>query len=218
MQSDVLHYVGLDLGQAQDPTALAVLQRPHVHPQAPPRQRRPAYTLPYLRRFPPGTSYTEVFRQLVALLQRPPLPGSFLMVDGTGVGRPVLDMLTEALRNRVTCSYVAVVITTGHEAAWGEGGLHLPRKELVGVLQVLLQTRRLHIPRTLPEASLLVRELENFKAKVTLAGVDPVESWREGEHDDLVLAVALAAWAGEKALPPMDEPPEEPEFTRLVLA
>jgi hypothetical protein len=32
------------------------------------------------------------------------------------------------------------------------------------------------------------------------------------------LIVALAAWAGEKALPPLDEPPEEPEFTRLVLA
>jgi hypothetical protein len=116
----------------------------------------------------------------------------------------------------VTCTYYPVIITAGHEAAWGEGGLHLPRKELVGVLQVLLQTRRLHIPRTLSEASLLVRELENFKAKVTLAGGDTMEAWREGEHDDLVLAVALAAWVGEQALPPLEEPPEDTVITRLV--
>jgi hypothetical protein len=44
----------------------------------------------------------------------------------------------------------------------------------------------------------LVKELENFKAKVTVAASDPYELWREGQHDDLVLAVALACWEGER--------------------
>jgi len=38
--------------------------------------------------------------------------------------------------------------------------------------------------------------------RVTAAGQEEtLEAWREGPHDDLVLAVALAAWWGEKALP-----------------
>ena len=52
---------------------------------------------------------------------------------------------------------------------------------------------------SLPEAQLLVQELINFKAKVTAASEVAVEAWREGEHDDLVLACAVAAWEAERA-------------------
>jgi hypothetical protein len=31
---------------------------------------------------------------------------------------------------------------------------------------------------------------------------------REGQHDDLVLAAAVAAWWGEKTLPALEEPPQ----------
>ena len=48
---------------------------------------------------------------------------------------------------------------------------------------------------------MLVRELENFRAKITPAGRDTYEAWREGDHDDTVLATALACWFGERALP-----------------
>jgi hypothetical protein len=80
-----------------------------------------------------------------------------------------------------------------------------------------LQTRRLQIASGLPEAPLLVKELENFRVNVSLARNDSPESWREGQHDDLVLAAALAAWTGERALPPLEEPEEETTITRLVL-
>jgi hypothetical protein len=53
----------------------------------------------------------------------------------------------------------------------------------------------------LPEAELLVKELQNFKVKITAAANEVFGEWREGQHDDLVLATALAAWAGERALP-----------------
>jgi hypothetical protein len=43
-----------------------------------------------------------------------------------------------------------------------------------------------------------VKELENFRVKVTTARTDTFEAWREGQNDDLVLAVALAAWIGEQ--------------------
>ena len=71
------------------------------------------------------------------------------------------------------------------------------------------------IARALPEAPVLVEELQNFKLKITTAGNDTYEAWRESDHDDLVLAVAMAAWYGEKRLwsilklPPMPRAPIE---------
>ena len=62
---------------------------------------------------------------------------------------------------------------------------------------VLLEQRRLLIPPSLPLADLLTGELQAFKRKVTPAGSDSYAAGREGPHDDLVLAVALAAWYRE---------------------
>lgn len=60
--------------------------------------------------------------------------------------------------------------------------------------------RRLKIAAGLELASVLTAELENFRSKTSLAGHNSYgagEDWREGHHDDLVLAVALACWYGE---------------------
>jgi hypothetical protein len=70
----------------------------------------------------------------------------------------------------------------------------------VSALQLLLQSRRLHIARSLEHAATLVKELENFRVKITAAARETYEAWREGQHDDLVLAAALAAWMGEETL------------------
>jgi len=60
----------------------------------------------------------------------------------------------------------------------------------------------LKIPSTLPEAHTLLKEMTNFRVKISQAGHDSYGAWREGTHDDLLLAVALACWAAEKkALP-----------------
>ena len=46
---------------------------------------------------------------------------------------------------------------------------------------------------------MLKEELLNFKMKINVAtGHDSYEAWREGEHDDLVLAAALAVWAADR--------------------
>jgi hypothetical protein len=133
--SPVRHFVGLDLGQAQDFTAVAVLERPMIHPRARLDDRRPAYALRHLRRFPPGTPYPNMFAEVRTLLRTPPIPGSVVAVDQTGVGRAVVDLLSEHLQNQVTCTFCPVTITTGHAPAMQEGaGLLLPKKELVGAL------------------------------------------------------------------------------------
>jgi hypothetical protein len=210
------HFVGLDLGQAQDFTALAVLERRHVRPDDPPHLRRPPYALRYLHRFALGTSYPAVVAHVRQLLDTPPLPGAELGVDLTGVGRAVLRALLDGLLHQVTCRIWPLTVTAGHGVALGEdGSWHVPKKDLVGALQLVLQARRLQIAPSLPEAPLLVRELEQFKAKVSLPRPELALDWREGPHDDLVLAVALAVWLGEQGLPPLEDPPEEPDYTLL---
>jgi len=65
---------------------------------------------------------------------------------------------------------------------------------------VLFQAGRLKVAAELPAARLLVEELLNFRVKINVKTAhDSYEAWREGVHDDLVLAVALACWYEESS-------------------
>jgi hypothetical protein len=91
-----------------------------------------------------------------------------------------------------------VAVTAGHSAGKdGRGGEPVPKKDLVGVLQVLLQGKRLKVAQGLEFAGTLADELQQFRMK-TVPLTDDVIEWRERPHDDLVLAVAVAAWQGER--------------------
>jgi hypothetical protein len=191
------YYVGLDLGQTTDYTALCVLERPVLTTAV---ELDPPYALRHLQRFPFGTPYPEIVRDVIALLRKPPMPGAFLVVDQTGVGRAVVDLFKESFEGKVTCRFAPITISGGHEVSRGNGGLVVPKKELVSSLSVVLQTRRLRIASSLPDADVLVREMEHFRVKVSTAGHESFEAWRSGVHDDLVLAVALATWVAEQSL------------------
>jgi hypothetical protein len=74
-------------------------------------------------------------------------------------------------------------------------GYRVPKRDLVSAVQVLLQSERLKIVRSLPEAATLRSEFQNFRVKIDpRTAHDSYSHWREAEHDDLVLATALAAW------------------------
>jgi hypothetical protein len=120
-----------------------------------------------------------------------------LAVDQSGVGKSVVDMLRHS---RPKATIRPVSITAGGTTVPDGLGYRIPKKELVGIMQVLLQSRRLQVARSLPEASVLTKELENFRAKATASANDAPLEWRERPHDDLVLGVAIAAWMGESGI------------------
>jgi len=123
------------------------------------------------------------------------LAGSVLAVDETGLGRPVIDLLA---RSQLKAHIRAITITGGHHVGTSTGGgCSVPKKELVSTLQVLLQARRMQIVKRLPATAALVQELLNFQVKITPSANETFGAMRDGQHDDLVMAVALAAWQAE---------------------
>jgi hypothetical protein len=186
---------GLDLGQARDYTAIAVLERTTVPPVDPALEAVDHYAVRHLERMPLGMPYTAICNHLVSLFARAPLTGTILAVDETGVGRPVVDLLDTS---RIRADLRPITITGGLEAHRGDGlGWKVPKKCLVSTMQVLLHGRRLTVAKSLPFTPILVEELLNFQVKITEAANETFGTWREGRHDDLVLAIACAAWAAE---------------------
>jgi hypothetical protein len=194
--NEIRYYTGLDLGQTGEFTALAVLEQQTGPDPVYPSRTGKNYAVRHLERFAMGASFPEICQRLTRLFAEAPLRSSNLVVDYTAVGRPVLKLIRRA---RLRACIRPITITGGYEATVHDNGVwSAPKRDLVANLQVLLQARRLKVAPTLPESQTLVRELTNYQVKVPLSNNDTLESWRERPHDDLVLAVAIAAWLGEQ--------------------
>lgn len=195
MKETISYFVGLDLGQPHEFTALAVVEKTSVADHE--GKRHTGYAVRHLERFAIGTPYGEVFDRVVGMFASPPLKDGTLVIDQTGVGKPVVKVLRERDDRP---SLVEVTIGAGLQAEYdGHGGWLVPKLDLVGGLQVLLQEKRLKVAESLAEANTLVRELTNFRVKPLPANTtDPLAAWREGQHDDLVFAVVLAVWQAER--------------------
>jgi hypothetical protein len=202
---------GLDHGRQVDPSALALLQwhspelpRPVAFAPPPRPAGRPAHGVPTLKRWPLGTPYRQIVKDVAGFWKRPPLSqhGGVLVVDATGVGDAVYEMVCEQMRAEGCRGGIcAATITAGAAVTQDQsatGRWRVAKKQLASVLQVLLGSRRLHVAEGLAEARTLRDELGKFTTKITDALNETFEAWRENDHDDLVLAVALAAWGAER--------------------
>jgi hypothetical protein len=90
----------------------------------------------------------------------------------------------------------AVTITfNGQEGPNGNNGHSVPKLALVSRLQALMHTGKLRMPgeQAMPLAKTFRRELLDFRVSYSAVGNAKFGA-REGAHDDLVLAVALAVY------------------------
>lgn len=93
---------------------------------------------------------------------------------------------------------IEAIVIHGGEQTTHEHGIHrVPKRELVSVTQAALQTDHLKIAADLPEANVLVTELQNFQVEISQAGFDSYNA-RSGSHDDLTLSVSMALWLGQR--------------------
>lgn len=219
--------VGLDLGQANDFSALVVVE--HV-------QRLPSdWTMEYyhrqlervafnvrhgtnrwvdqpdatlefhvrhLQRWQLGTPYHQIAGDVGALLGTEQLMGARLYYDRSGVGRPVGDMLWQMYQDgRLGASMPVGKTITGAERS---GPHTTAKKDLMAAIQLPIQQGRLKIPRGLPLGAVLERELTSFKMRLSATGREAYDvTRREGEgHGDLVIALAMACIQPEYDIEP----------------
>ena len=109
-------------------------------------------------------SYPGIVERIQGLMNEKPSAGcSYLVVDATGVGRPVVDLLRQkGLRPK------GVTITGGDRGSQDGADWPVPKRELVSTIQVLLQGGRLKIAEELPNAAVLIQELLHFRVKIDL--------------------------------------------------
>src|SRR5262245_21465181 len=195
--------VGVELGQASDPTAIAVLvhhqgvldhgnsfERRHGLSRQTPAER---CDVRHLQRLPLGTSYPRIVEHVRELLSRPPLAEASptLVIDETAVGKAVGDIFErESMKPlRVTITGATVADTAWH----GENRVHVAKQSLISVVDAGLHVGTLRFAAALAEAETMKAELQDFRRQLTAQGRS-IFGARANKHDDLVLAVAIAAW------------------------
>lgn len=187
--------IPVDLASVHDFTAVGAVEVSDTYPRR--------YTLPALHRW--RGPYPETVDRVVKIANRPQFLDAILVVDATGVGRPVVDLLRVALPGRVV---YGVTITGGTSFSRGQTvfDLRVPKRDLVGATQVMFQAGRIDIAREHELSELLVKELMNFEIKVSDTGHETFEAGREGKNDDLVLALSMACWLGDRLPGPLPDP------------
>jgi phage FluMu gp28-like protein len=178
-----MFYLGLDLGKKHDHTAIAIVEK-----------RGDRLLVRHLERVALGTPYPGVVMRIQEIVQQ--LGQCAVVVDGTGVGEPVVDALRRA---GLGCEITAVTITGGERQSQAGAICSVPKQDLIAGLQMAMEKGELRVAGRLGEAGALVREMLNVRITAGLA-VGKVRMGADGygEHDDLVIALALACWRARR--------------------
>ena len=145
----------------------------------------------FLERMQLGSGYPNVIARVKEIMNNPILGEDkiILLVDATGVGVPVIQMMREE-----GLKPIGITITGGLAESVTDIGFTVPKRELVSALQILFQSRRLKIPKDIPFKDEFVDELQNFRVKITANANETFGAGRESVHDDIVLSVSMGAW------------------------
>jgi hypothetical protein len=193
-------WLGVDLAQAQDNTALVVVQDEQLPVWAGPnrqalgpRQR----TIVFADKFR-GISYPDVVAHIIRVMTREPLRGrTRLVLDGSGLGRVVADMLfSEGV------DHIAIQMTAGQN--WKRSGRYtnVGKTLMLENLSVLFASGQLEFAEDLPLREDILAELETFQLETTAAGNQVIVQGKSGaHHGDLAIALAGAAFASEYLRP-----------------
>jgi hypothetical protein len=184
-------YMGIDIGQSQDPTAIVV-----TDPEL--RGKEIHYIVRYLKRLPLGMAYPAIVEEIKRVYTNIPKSkditnSKHIWIDATGVGKPVVDLLRAGIPG-IYSGLHAVYLTGGEakeEVKILQPEFTLPKAYLVSRLQVLIGCGRVHLPRN-NEAYAMKEELMNYQIKVNDNANAQFGAFRVGTHDDLVTALGLA--------------------------
>lgn len=212
--------IGIDVGQVQNPTAIVAVEvvqratgrtRPYIAAAQPdPRLVRwtgsswveldteTVYLTRHLERVPLGTRYPDVALRIADVVCSPKLAGRprRVLIDQTGVGRPIVELVSDAINTRPgihagsDVSLRPIIFTSGMEYDPWTG--KMGKAYMVSRLQALMQWERLKLPPGHREAEAMRAELRVYSIKVSQDGADTYGALKTGQFDDLATALGLA--------------------------
>ena len=191
--------MGVDLGQSQDSTAIAVID----HTRTPlddwdanettgniKQKFDEHFDVRHLQRLPLGMSYPEQVARVRELLARSPLSHHDVDVclDQTGCGAPVGDLVEAA-----GLKPVRITFTAGHEPIGAGRKWGVPKSIIVSGIDAKLHCGALRFSKQLLEGDALKDEMQNFQRSVSQTGKLLFEH-RAGKHDDLIFSIGISLW------------------------
>ena len=159
------------------------------------------YQIGTILRLPLGTDYIHAVDAVHALLRKCP-PGTELVIDGTGIGKPVADIFKW---RGIVPWCVTATAGTAQTMDHGQRTANVPKLMLVSRLQSLLFGGQLKIAHDLAEATAFLQELRDFRVEYSASGQMNYNS-RPGKHDDIVRSADPASLGLFRSLSGMHAP------------
>ena len=190
--------VGLDIAQARDKTAFAIIHDERVpgfdgdgRPILGKRTRQIVNAKQL-----PAMSYDDLAQVVRNLMRDPALAGrAHLVVDSSGVGRAFCDIL-----NTKSVQHTRVTMTSGgNESEQKERGVtfnNVGRNRLLQALNSAFHVGDLTIAN-FPERDILQQELESFEAEITASGNMKIDGGTKFGHADIAISASLALWLSD---------------------
>jgi hypothetical protein len=180
--------IGVEFGQRRGPSAICVATNPRRTVDG--RNER-HFEVRSLDRLGVGTTMPALAARLAEMEAgaHKQAPGvlTAVYVNATGLGEPLVQLLDSKIRSRVRPVY----FTHGDRRTEDWPEVQLGKALLVGRLQMLLQTGRIHLPKT-QQTEILARELLDYEIRVETDANNRYGAFPVGKHDDLVMAHGLA--------------------------
>ena len=186
--------LSLSLGSGGTPTGLAVVEpklaarKSDKEAGAAGHDRDVTFEVIWLERFGAERRYPAIIGRVAEIIAaRQPDQRYTLLMDITATGRPPLKLFEDHGQYPR-----AMQIVAGTEETYTGGVQSMPRRDMVSVVQVLLQSNRLQVAADLEYARDLLAGLQAFDPSPPPAGQ------ATHRNEDLVRAVALACWWGNR--------------------
>jgi hypothetical protein len=211
----VIRYViGADVGDRRDPAAIGIHEMvarykdmtlpDEVEWARLSTQIIHEYHLRLLERPELGTGYPALVERLASIASSPSIVNECIcVVDATGVGEPIVQMLRDRLRiDRIPTRVVAIYATpSGSRVGLVPPlGYSVPKDNLVTVTSAVYDSGRIRIAEGLKHAAQLELEVEHFIPKTTNRGSQTFAASNDAIHDDLISMQMISLWYAETTL------------------
>ena len=191
------YIIGIDIAKKQDRTVIVIAQKARDYLED---GRSISFMNVLDLQMIEKLSYPDLARYIKRLDLNADLHGNNdLLVDSTGVGEAVCDMMED-----IGLSPIRVMFTggdtsriTGTRASNGfmtRMQVNVPKNELVDTLKIALQERRLRIAEGIPFEQDIRKQFSHFVGVMSKSKNMIYNNDSDDVHDDIVCAMSLVAW------------------------